>query len=335
MEKIGKASFLYKDVYLKSSSCVTGPKEKEGNLKDYIDKSYDTLDCLEKSWEKAEIRLQDDAFNCALNKTKLCHEDIELVVSGDLNNQIVVSSYMMRKYQIPYIGVYGACSTATLSMIVAANYISTKVCRNIACITSSHYATSERQFRYPTEYGGQKPISTTSTVTGSGCSILSTDKSNIKVIRSTIGKVVDHDYQDAQDLGTAMAPACANTLKQHFEDFQIDASEYDLILTGDLSTYGSKVFLDILKEYQIELPKYNDCGLMVYDLKKQEVYSGGSGCGCASIVLNGYVIKMLEEGLLNKVLLIATGALFSQTIICQKESIPGIAHAIALERVRE
>lgn len=333
MRKCGKNSLSFENVYIKSSATISGPREKKGPIGDYIDKSYPNLSCEESSWEKAEIKLQNEALLFALEKGKIKEEDIDLIVSGDLNNQIVASSYMARNYDVPHIGLYGACSSAVLSIIVGASYVDTKVFNNVACLTSSHYGSSERQFRFPTEYGGQKPDYTTTTVTGSGCSILSFEKTNIQVTKATIGKVVDPDFKDSQDLGRAMAPACATTLKQHLEDFNLEAGYYDLILTGDLSTYGSIVLIDILKEWNIQIFNHNDCGLIIYDKEQQEVFSGGSGCGCCSIVLNSYIFDLLRQGKLNKVLVIATGALMNPILSQQKESIPGIAHAIALERV--
>ena len=333
MRRYGKNSIEFSNVYLYSSSTVSGPREKIGPIGEYIDKSFDELNCGEKTWEKAEIKLQNEAFLISLLKKELNVDEIDLIVSGDLNNQIVASSYMARNFDIPHIGLYGACSSSVLSIIVAANYIDSKIFNKVACLTSSHYASSERQFRFPTEYGGQKPISTTTTVTGAGCSILSDKQSEIKVTRATIGKVIDPAFKDTQDLGRAMAPACATTLKQHLEDFDIDVTDYDMIITGDLSFYGSKVFIEILKEWNINLLNHNDCGLIIYDQNNQEVYSGGSGCGCCSLVLNAYIVDMLKKGNLNKVLIIATGALMNPILSQQKESIPGIAHAVALERV--
>ena len=333
MRKCGKNSIEFNNVYLHTSSTISGPREKDGPIGKYIDRSFKNLNCDEKSWEKAEIKLQNEAFIEALKKLQLKPEDIDLIVSGDLNNQIVASSYMARNYDIPHIGLYGACSSSVLSIIVGANYIESRIYDKVACLTSSHYGSSERQFRFPTEYGGQKPDCTTTTVTGAGCTILSHQKSNIKITKATIGKVIDPIFKDTQDLGRAMAPACAVTLRQHLEDFKIDASAYDLILTGDLSTFGSFVFLDILKEWNIEIFNHNDAGLMIYDKEKQEVFSGGSGCGCCSLVLNGYIVEMLKEEKLKNVLVIATGALMNPVLSQQKESIPGIAHAIAIERV--
>lgn len=335
MKKIGKSSISFDDVYLYETSCVTGPKEALGNLKNYYDYSFEDLSCLAKTWEQAEMKLQEKAIEIVLNKSKLDIEDIYCIFSGDLNNQIAVSNYTMRNYDIPHIGIYAACSTLTLGLILASVFIESGLGEYVGTVTSSHYASSEKQFRNPTEYGGQKPNSVTSTVTGSGAAILSKNKSKIKLSKATFGTVVDIKLCDPLDLGRTMAPAAVMTLRQHLEDFNINPNEYDLILTGDLSTFGSKTFINILKEFDIFLKNYNDCGLMIYDFNKQEVYAGGSGCACSAVVTYGYIVKEMKNNKLKKVLIIATGALMNSVIPCQKESIPAIAHAVVLERVQD
>ncbi len=333
MKKIGKNSLTYDDVYLKCWGTTSGPKEKSGPLGDLIDYSFSDLYCDKKTWEEAEMNLMRYALNEALKKGKLEIEDLDLAIGGDLNNQIAVSNYLMNEYRVPFIGIYGACSTAVLSLINAATFIDNGYGKYIACMTSSHNATSERQFRYPTEYGGQKPPSITTTVTASGVGILTNDPKTIKITRSTIGCVTSSGENDAQDMGRTMAPAAAMTLKQHLEDFNITPSEYDLILTGDLSKHGSKVFRDILRSYLIELgDRYEDCGLMVYDIEHQDVMAGGSGCGCASLVMYSYICHKLLKKELKKVLIIATGALLNPVMVAQGKNIPSIAHAISLER---
>lgn len=335
MKKIGKSSISFDDVYLYETSCVTGPKEALGNLKNYYDYSFEDLSCLAKTWEQAEMKLQEKAIEIVLNKSKLDIEDIYCIFSGDLNNQIAVSNYTMRNYDIPHIGIYAACTTLTLGLILASVFIESGLGEYVGTVTSSHYASSEKQFRNPTEYGGQKPNSVTSTVTGSGAAILSKNKSKIKLTKATFGTVVDIKLCDPLDLGRTMAPAAVMTLRQHLEDFNINPNEYDLILTGDLSTFGSKTFINILKEFDIFLKNYNDCGLMIYDFNKQEVYAGGSGCACSAVVTYGYIVKEMKNNKLKKVLIIATGALMNSVIPCQKESIPAIAHAVVLERVQD
>lgn len=222
--------------------------------------------------------------------------DIRVVVGGDLNNQLAITNYALRDFDVPYLGVYSACSTCTQSIALASMLVDSGYGENILTITSSHNSTSERQFRYPTEYGGQKPNSMTSTATGAGAAIISNIPSAIKITRATIGKIVDPNLSDTQDMGRTMAPAAAMTLKQHLEDFQIELDEYDLILTGDLSKYGSEVFIEIMKEFSYTIGgNYDDAGKMLYDIKNQEVFAGGSGCGCISLVAMGYVVDCLKK----------------------------------------
>lgn len=329
----GKSSVELNNIYLAASAVVCGPKEFNGPLGLYMDKGFDDIYCNEESWEKAEISLQLNSMEILIRKSGILKSEIDCIVGGDLNNQLAATNYAVRKYDIPYLGVYAACSTCTEALIIASTLIDAGYGTNVLTIASSHNSTSERQFRYPTEYGGQKPTSTTSTATGCGAAIVSKNASSIKISRFTIGSIVDPNLSDTQDMGRAMAPAAAMTLKQHLEDFDITADEYDLILTGDLSKYGSQVFKDILNEFNIKLNNnYNDAGLLLYDLKTQDVFAGGSGCGCISLVGLGYVVDCIKKGIYNKVLLIATGALMNPIMIAQGDSIPSIAHAVCLER---
>ena len=332
--KIGKSSIIFENVYLKSSAVVVGPKEKKGPLEKYFDYCFDKLNCNEKSWEKAEIKMYNTAASIALKKNKIDEKDIELVVSGDLNNQIIIGSYAMRDYDTPYLGIFSACASSVEGLIMASLLIDRCGYHNIMVNVSSHNAMAEKQFRYPNEYGCQKPKYITSTVTSSTSVILSSDFSDIKITRGTIGTVVDYSLKDPQDLGRAMAPSCYYTLKQHLEDFEIDIAEYDLILSGDLSTFGKELFLNICYSQEIYFhDNYEDAGTMIYDLKSQNVYSGGSGCGCLPAVAFSFILNQMRNKVYKKVLLLATGALHNPSILCQKESIPGITHAIALEVV--
>ncbi len=333
MRKVGNSSILFDSVYLNETATIVGPKEYMGPLRYYYDHFYNNLDCNEDSWEKAEMRLQNDAINKVMEKLQIKEKGISVIFSGDLNNQIAVSSYVMRDFDICHVGMYGACSTSVLSLINGSVYVDAGFNGYIGCLTSSHNATSERQFRYPTEYGGQKPDSLTSTTTGAGIGLISSKKSKVKIVSATIGKVTDVDLKDPLDLGRTMAPAAAFTLKDHLNDLNIEPDYYDLILTGDLSKYGSQVFIKGLKELNINLNNYNDCGLLVYDINNQDVFAGGSGCACCAIVMYSYVYKKLLNNELKRVLIIATGALMNPTMTSQKETIPSIAHAIALERV--
>lgn len=332
--KIGKQSAVLKNVYLGETAVVTGPKEKNGPLGRHFDKTYDKLHCNAKSWEKAEMQLLWDAIEICLEKNGLEESDVDYFIGGDLNNQLVIGNYVLREYKLPYFGVFGACSTANESIIVGASLLEAKFGRKVLVGTSSHNATSERQFRYPTEYGGQKPESLTFTVTAAGVALLQDEPTPIKVSGFTAGKVIDADFKDPLDMGRAMAPAAFDTIKQHFEDFRVGPEAYDLIVTGDLSYYGREMVVQLFKEIKIDFSeKYKDCGLLIYDRDNQEVFAGGSGCGCAAAVTFGYLTSLLKEGHYKKILVVATGALLNAVITAQKESIPGIAHAVVLERV--
>lgn len=333
MKRVGKYSVLFDNVYLKETAIVGGKFEKEGPMQEYFDKLYDDNYCEVSSWEAAEIRLLEDAYEALINKSKIIKDDIELYIGGDLNNQIAVTNYFMRENDHPFLGIYAACSTCCEGLIIGSCYVDSSF-NNVICSTSSHNATSERQFRYPTEYGGQKPESTTFTSTVAGMGLLSKESSNIKVTKATIGVVVDAGIKDPQDMGRAMAPAASITLKNHLNDFNLSVDDYDLILTGDLSYYGSIVFKEVLNKYNINIKEnYNDCGLLLYDRFNQSVYAGGSGCGCVAAVSYGYVKRLLDENKINNVLIIGTGALLNPIMIAQGDSIPCIAHAVVLERV--
>lgn len=329
----GKASIKFNNVYLRTTATVSGPREKKGPLGDTFDYSYMDAYCECENWEQAEMKLQSKAMGIALEKAGITSDEIDVIVGGDLNNQIAITNYNIRKFDIPFLGIYSACATSVEAMIIAALLIDKSGFDNVLTVTSSHNSTSERQFRYPTEYGGQKPNSMTSTATGAGVSIISKSAAPIKITGATIGKVIDPSLFDSQDMGRTMAPAAANVLKQHLEDFGRDVDDYDLILTGDLSKYGSIVFREILKEFNIIVKNnYKDAGNLLYDTEKQEVFAGGSGIGCISLVAFSSVIEKMKSGLYSRVLLIATGALLNPIMVAQNESIPAVAHAIVLER---
>ncbi len=331
MVRKGKYSISFSNVYLKDAKTICGPSEYQGPLGKYIDKACEKNDCNQKSWEKAEIFMLNECVKKIIDDNE--KDQIELAVLGDLNNQIAASNYVMRNYKLPFLGIYSACSTFTESVIIGSMAVDSLEFDNVIVGASSHNSGSERQFRSPTEYGGQKKITSTYTVTGAGVGLLSNEKSKIKITKATMGVVYDAQVKDPSDLGTAMAPAAALTLINHLTDYQISPNEYDLILTGDLSSFGSKIFKEILAEHGINLgPNYNDCGLLIYDVGSQAVQAGGSGAAASALVTLGYVKKLIEEGAFKKVLIIATGALFNPVMALQKESIPAIAHGIVLER---
>lgn len=333
MIKTGKSSVKFDNVYIKSTAVVTGPLEQEGPIGKYFDYSFGDIHCNEKTWEQAEMKIVEESANIALTKANLSYNNLDYIVGGDLNNQIAVTTYSYKKSYVPFLGVFAACSTLTLSMGLASILIEANLARNVLASTSSHNSTSERQFRYPTEYGGQKPESMTFTSTAGGAAIISNDKSNVKISGITTGKIIDVNQKDAQDMGRTMAPAAVITLLEHLNDFNCTIDDYDLIVTGDLSTYGSQIFIKCLKEHGINIEnKHKDAGKELYDTKTQDVYAGGSGCGCVAAYTLGYLITELKKGNLNKVLVLATGALLNPVMTAQKLTIPCISHAICLER---
>ena len=327
-------TIFYNNVYLNETSTVTGPYEKNGLLGEYFDKSYKDLYMGEKSFEKGEIRLVKDSLNILLKKSKINRSNIELIVGGDLLNQITASTYGSVGIG-DFIGIYGACSSSVLGMIIVSNFIEGGFISRGISLVSSHNMTSEKQFRYPTEYGAPRPNSSTFTATGSACCLLSNKKSNVRVDCTTLGRIVDCDENDPNDMGRVMAPSAIDTLLRHLKDTGRDVSYYDLILTGDLGKYGMEIFKDYLdKEYDIILNNYNDCGVMLYDLEKQsDVHAGGSGPVCSALVVYSYIYELLKKKKLRKVLFLATGALFSPLLLYQKENINSICHAISLEAV--
>ncbi len=324
-------SLIFKDVYVRGSATIAGPIEKEGPLGKYFDNTYKDLYCECKTFEQAEQKMLKEAVDTVFKKTKLYEKDIDIMFGGDLLNQITSCSYVSRDYKIPLIGTFGACSSSMLTLALASSYVNAGYASRAMAFTSSHNATAERQYRYPTEYGVQKPETTTYTATGAGAIIVSNEKSDIMVTSATIGEVVDYEFNDANNMGVAMAPAAYKTMSQHFKDLNRDPSYYDLILTGDLSTYGKKVIIELFKKDNIELKNYDDCGLILFDTKNQKVFAGGSGCACCALTSYSYILDKMHKKELKRVLIIATGALLSPTLIQQKETIPCIAHAVSLE----
>ncbi|MCA0985856.1 stage V sporulation protein AD [Guptibacillus algicola] len=331
--KTGKQTWTFSNVYLQSVGTAVGPKEAEGPLGDCFDVTYDNLHCDEDNWELAERKLLEDSISNCLSKKGIAKEDVDIYVSGDLLNQIVSATYSARTLQIPFLGVFGACSTSMESLAVASSLVEGGFAKRAVAGVSSHNATAERQFRYPTEYGGQKPGTATSTVTGAGAALIGTDVTDIRITSATVGRVVDWGVKDPFDMGSAMAPAAADTIATHFKDLNIQPEEYDLIVTGDLSAVGSPIVRDLLIEEGFDITNnHNDCGLMVYRPNQEEVFAGGSGCACSAVVTYGHLVDLLKKGRYNKILVVATGCLHSPVMVQQKESMPAIAHAVVLER---
>ncbi|RBW70366.1 stage V sporulation protein AD [Bacillus taeanensis] len=333
MKRMGKQTWLFQHVYLNTTGTAVGPKEAEGPLKHTFDMTYLDLYCGESSWELAERRLMNDAVEQCLAKAQMTERDIDFFLAGDLLNQTVTSNYSARSSQIPFIGMFAACSTSMETIAVGSTLIESGFADTVIAATSSHNATAERQFRYPTEYGVQKPKTASFTVTGAGAALLSRRKSDIQITKATIGRVVDWGIKNPLDMGSAMAPAAADTIERHFRDTGLLPSHYDLIVTGDLSGVGSPILKELLLEREVDITNmHQDCGLMIYR-PDQGIFAGGSGCGCAAVVTYGHLVKMLKTGKVKRVLVVATGALMSPLMIQQQESIPAIAHGVVLETV--
>lgn len=325
-------SMIFEHVYIESIGTCAGSLEHLGPLGSYFDKYYPDHYHGNSSFEQAEIEMLYDAIRICLRKAKLKKNDIDLYFGGDLNNQLTACYYLASNLNKPFIGLYSACATMGLAIFNAALMVeSHHIDRAIAC-TVSHNATAERQFRYPLEYGIQRRNTVTFTATG-GCAVcLNGQKAKIRVKSVTLGKVIDFQQYDANDMGRAMAPAAFDTYKQHMKDLGIDGTYYDLILTGDLSHYGKKIMEALLREDHQKYKEYNDCGCLLYD-EHQPVYQGGSGPVCSALVSFGYIVQQMIKGRYQKVLFLTTGALLNPVMTNQKLSIPCVSHGYALEVV--
>ena len=321
-------------VYIRASASIAGSKEGGGPLGDLFDMVGVDDKFGSNTWEEAESTLQKETLQLAIGKAGLSGEDIRFLLAGDLLAQSMASSFGLASFQIPLIGLYGACSTCGLSLAMAAALIVGGMAQYVASVTSSHFASAEKEFRYPLGYGNQRPLSATWTVTGSGAFILSSlkgKKDRAVITGLTIGKIVDLGMKDSMNMGACMAPAASSLICQHFADFGRTPEDYDQIITGDLGLVGQRVLLDMLAEKGFDLSgKHMDCGIEIYD-EKQDAHAGGSGCGCSAVVLSALILKKLEEGEWKRVLFVPTGALLSKTSFNEGKSIPGIAHALVLE----
>lgn len=333
MHKIGKQTVCFDNppIILQTASIV-GPKEANGPMASYFDKCLEDEFWGEKSWEKAESKIIKETVNLAVSKSGLANTDIDYCFAGDLLNQCISSDFGLRDTNVPFFGVFGACSTFVESMCLGSVFIEGGAANNVICATSSHFCSAEKQFRFPLELGNQRPPTAQWTVTGSGAAIISKNGTGPYITHITPGKIVDMGIKDANNMGAAMSPAFVNTLITHFQDTGRSPNYYDAIISGDLGHIGKEIAIDIAKSqgYNIK-PNYNDCGVLIFDKNSQDTHSGGSGCACCGTVFSGYLFKQLREKKIKKLLLIATGALMNSTSSQQGESIPGIAHAISIE----
>lgn len=318
---------------LLGTAAVVGPFEGQGPLAADFDRIHGDLRIGQESWEKAEKTLLEEAAKLAVQNAGLQNGDINFFVGGDLMNQIISTSFAARTLAIPYIGVFGACSTSMESLAIAANLVNSGSAEYALASACSHNATAEKQFRYPTEYGSQKPPTAQFTVTGAGAGVLSREGEGPCITSATIGRVVDMGIKDPFNMGAAMAPAAVDTIQAHFRDLDVEPGHYDLIVTGDLSKIGYQLARDLFEKHKVPIDQtvYKDCGMMIYDYEKQQVQAGASGCGCSAVVTYGHLLKRMHKGELNRILVVATGALLSPLSYQQGESIPCIAHAVSIE----
>ena len=331
-KKIGKHSFLLgKPTVITAWDSVVGKKESEGPLSDCFDVKENDSYFGQKTWEQGEKRMQQIALQTLLKKAGIQKNELDLVFSGDLLNQCIGSSFTLRNMGIPHIGLYGACSTMAESLLMASMAVGGGFCERVAAMTSSHFAGSERQYRFPLGYGGQRTPTSQWTVTGSGAALVSRTGDGPKITACTIGTVTDLGITDANNMGAAMAPAALSTIKAHFQDLHTSADAYDLIITGDLGQLGKDTLLTLAQQEGISLGgKLTDCGTMVFDMRRQDVHSGGSGCGCSAVTLCGYFLDRIKAGKINKILFCGTGALLSPVSTQQGLPIPGVCHAVSI-----
>lgn len=314
-----------------ASACAVGKTEGEGPLSKYFDIIFPDDGIGETSWENAESKLMHTVINKSLLKANKIYSDIDIVFAGDLLNQCTSSTYAVRNITVPFAGIFGACSTMAYSLALSSLTVDGGYMKYAVAATSSHFCSAEKQFRYPLEYGSQKPPAAQRTVTGAGAYVIgSFIKNSVYIPKILFGKVVDAGITDTSNMGAAMAPAAAATIAEFLYGTDTEPRDYDLILTGDLGKIGSQLLINYMQErMNIDISSvHNDCGILIYDYESQDVHSGGSGCGCSAVVTSSYIMDMMNSNKLKKVLFVGTGALMSPLISMQGESIPAIAHAV-------
>jgi stage V sporulation protein AD len=338
-QQTGQGSLRFSEApFIVGSASVVGTKEGEGPLAEEFDCIGTDDKFGQDTWEAAESSLQQEALTLALGKTKKEPKELRYLFAGDLLGQLIASSFGLKAFDIPLFGLYGACSTcgealALGSMTVAAGYAD-----SVAAVTSSHFASAEKQFRFPLEYANQRPVSATWTVTGAAAFILETagakrrSKPLAKITGVTTGKIVDYGIKDSMNMGAVMAPAACELIAQNLEDFEREPDDYDRIITGDLGAVGQEILFDLLRKKGYDISGvHEDCGMLIYDSEKQGTGSGGSGCGCAAVTLAAHLLPKLTRGEQKRILFVPTGALLSTVSFNEGQSIPGIAHGVVIE----
>lgn len=332
-QRCGKQSFRFNNPpVITAWASVAGKKEKEGPIGNSFDITSDDTYFGQKTWEQAEKRMQQLSLNTLITKANLHRKDIGVVLSGDLLNQCISSSFPLRNTEIPHLGLYGACSTMAEGLLVGSMIVGGGFSDRVVAMTSSHFASSERQYRFPLGYGGQRTPTAQWTVTGAGAALLCSTGKGPKITSCTIGTIGDLGIKDANNMGAAMAPAALATIQAHFQDMGVRAEDFDMIVTGDLGQLGQELLLSLARKRGLSLGgKLTDCGKIIFDNAKQDVHCGGSGCGCSAVTLCGYLLDKLNSGKWKKILFCGTGALLSPTSTQQGLPIPGVCHAVCIE----
>lgn len=330
----GKQSILFdQKVYIEETASVVGQKEGEGPLGKLFDEIAQDPMVGMNSWEEAESTLQQLAVDKLLSKWGRPKEELRYIFAGDLLGQLIATSFGLAKYEIPLFGLYGACSTFGEAMALAAMTVNAGYANHVLAVASSHFASAEKQFRFPLEYGNQRPLASTWTVTGCGAAVVGMEKSDVRIQGITTGKVIDYGVKDSMNMGACMAPAAADVIAANLTDLEKDETYYDMIITGDLGSVGKEILLDLVKEKGYDIrDRYTDCGIEIFDPETQDTKAGGSGCGCSAVTLCSYIIKNIKNHKWNRVLFIPTGALLSTVSYNEGKSVPGIAHGVILER---
>ncbi|MCI8895071.1 MAG: stage V sporulation protein AD [Lachnospiraceae bacterium] len=334
MAQIGKQSLKFEHApCILAAASVVGTKEGEGPLGKLFDMVGADDKFGEDTWEEAESALQKQAATLAIGKAECKPQDIRYIFGGDLLGQSIATTFGLASFQIPLFGLYGACSTAGESIMLAAMAVAAGYGDQVLAVTSSHFASAEKQFRFPLEYANQRPLSATWTVTGSGAFVIGSGKGKAKVAGATPGRIVDYGIKDSQNMGAAMAPAACDTIYQHLTDFGRKPEDYDRIVTGDLGYVGQEILIKLLREKGVDIQKQHmDCGIEIYDRASQDTHSGGSGCGCSAVTLASYLLPRIEQGEYKRILFVPTGALLSTVSFNEGHPVPGIAHGVVLEQ---
>lgn len=332
--QIGRQSITFeKPVYIMSAACIVGPKEGEGPLKDTFDVIVEDATFGKDSWEEGESQLMKETSLLALRKAKIRTEDVRYLFAGDLLGQLIATTFGLMDLNIPLFGLYGACSTIGEALSLGAMTIHAGYADTVLSIASSHFGGAEKQFRFPLEYANQRPMSSTWTVTGSGAFVLSKEYGDTMITGITTGKVVDYGVKDSLNMGACMAPAAADVIYQNLKDFKREPEDYDRIVTGDLGKVGKEILCKLLKDQGYDISKVHmDCGMEIYDDPEQDTHAGGSGCGCSAVTLAGKLLNEMRQGKLNRILFVPTGALLSTVSYNEGQTVPGIAHAVVIEK---